>query len=72
MNYLKLGPVRIPYKVITDGEEKTFQIMRLKIPFSTIIRDNRKYYRMFGLTFRIPFLDKYLDKFFINQAKLNF
>ncbi len=72
MNYLKLGPVRIPYKVITDGESKIFQIMRLRIPFSTIIRDNRKHYRIFGLTLRIPFLDRYLDKYFINQAKLNF
>lgn len=72
MNYLKLGPVRIPYKVITNGETKLFQIMCFKIPFSTVMKNNRKYYRFFDLTFRIPFLDKHLDKYFLSQAKLNY
>lgn len=72
MNYLKLGPLKIPYKVTVDGDIKTFQIMHLKIPFSTITRDNKKYYRFFGLTFRIPFFSRYIDRLFVNQAKLNY
>ena len=68
MNYLKLGPIRIPYKIKTDGETKIFQIFGLKIPFSTITKNGQKYYRLFFLTFRLPFLDKY----FINQSKSNY
>ena len=68
MNYIKLGPIRVPYKIKTDGENKSFQIMGLKIPFSTITRDGQKYYRLLFLTMRLPFLDKY----FVNQAKINY
>ena len=68
MNYIKLGPIRIPYRIKSYGEKKLFHIAGLNIPFETIIRDNQKFYRFCGLTFRLPFL----DKFFINQAKINF
>lgn len=72
MNYIKLGPVRIPYKVKVNGDKKIFRIFGINIPFETIIRDNRKLYKFFGLTLRVPFLNKYLDKIFVNQAKVNY
>lgn len=68
MNYLKLGPIRIPYKIKSDGEKKTFHIFGIRIPFSTITKNGQKYYRLFFLTLRLPFLDKY----FINQSKANY
>ena len=68
MQYLKIGPVKLPYKIKTNGEKKIFQIFGIKIPFTTITKNNRKYYRIFFLTLRLPFLDKY----FITQSKSNF
>ena len=62
MNYINLGPVRIPYKVKVNGDKKIFRIFGINIPFETIIRDNRKLYKFFGITLRIPFINKYLDK----------
>jgi len=68
MHYLKIGPVKIPYRIQTDGDTKIFRICGLTIPFSTITRGTRKYYRICGLTLRLPFLDKFL----ITQSKTNY
>lgn len=68
MNYIKMGPIKIPYQIKTQEEKKIFQIGGIKIPFTTITKDGQKYYRLFFLTLRLPFLDKY----FINQAKVNY
>lgn len=68
MQYLKIGPLKLPYKIKTDGEKKTFQILGLKIPFTTFTKEGRKYYRIFFLKLRLPFLDKY----FITQSKSNY
>lgn len=68
MQYLKLGPIRIPYKIKSEGERKIFQICGFKIPFSTFEKNNHKYYKLLFLIFRLPRLDKY----FITQSKSNY
>lgn len=68
MQYLKLGPVKLPYKITTESDKKVFRICGMRIPFSTLEKNGNKYYRFFGLTFRLPFLDKY----FITQSKSNY
>lgn len=68
MQYLKIGPIRIPYQIKTNGEKKSFEICGIRIPFSTVTRDNTKYYKLFFLTTKLPFLDKY----FISQGKSNY
>ncbi len=68
MQYLKLGPVKIPYKIQTEGEKKTFQILGIKVPFTTTEKNGQKYYKLFSLPLRLPFLDKY----FITQSKSNY
>ena len=68
MHYLKVGKVKIPYAIKTEGTRKIFQICGMKIPFSTVIRNNRKYYKLFFLTMQLPFLDKY----FISQGYSNY
>ncbi len=68
MQYLKIGPLRIPYKIYTKGEKKIFRILGVRIPFTSFQKDNRKYYRFGFLTFRLPFLDKY----FITQSQANY
>lgn len=68
MHYLKIGPIKIPYRIRTEGDKKIFRILGLNIPFSTITKGTKKYYKILGLTLRIPFL----DKFFISQGKTNY
>ena len=68
MQYLNLGPVKLPYKIKTEGEKKVFEILGMRIPFTTITKNGTKYYRLFFLTLRLPFMDKY----FINQSQVNF
>lgn len=68
MQYLKLGPLKLPYKIQTEADKKIFQICGLRIPFSTTEKNGQKYYRLFFLTMRLPFLDKY----FITQSKSNY
>ena len=59
MNYIKIGPVRIPYQIKNEGSKKIIKICGLKLSFTTIVKDGQKYYRLFFLTLRLPFLDKY-------------
>ena len=68
MHYLKIGPFKIPYRIKNEGEKKIFCIAGLRIPFVTVNRGATKYYRIFGLALRLPFL----DRFFISQGKTNF
>jgi len=68
MNYIKIGPVRIPYQIKNEGSKKIIKICGLKLSFTTIVKDGQKYYRLFFLTLRLPFLDKY----FVNQSKINY
>ncbi len=68
MQYIKMGPVRIPYQIKTDGNKKVFSIGRVKIPFETFEKNNKKNYRLWGITFRLPLL----DKLFITQGYSNY
>lgn len=68
MQYIKVGPVKIPYAIKTNGYQKTFQVCGIQIPFSTYTRNNQKYYKLFGLSLRLPFMDKY----FITQSRSNY
>ncbi len=68
MQYLKCGPIRIPYEVKTEGTAKTFHICGIKIPFSTYLKDGKKYYKIFGLTFRF----ENQKKMFITQSYSNY
>lgn len=68
MQYLKIGSIRIPYAIKTEGQQKRFEIGGLKIPFSTYTKNGKKYYKFFGIRIRLPFLDKY----FITQSYSNY
>ena len=59
MQYFKLGPIRIPYKIKITRDKKIFQICGIKIPFSSFDKDGQKYYKLFFFSFRFPFIDKY-------------
>lgn len=68
MQYFKLGPIRIPYKIKITRDKKIFQICGIKIPFSSFDKDGQKYYKLFFFTFRFPFIDKH----FITQGQSNY
>ena len=68
MQYLKLGPMKIPYMIKTEDGKKTFHVGRVKIPFSSFQKEGKKYYRLCGITFTLPGLDKVA----ITQSKINF
>ena len=68
MHYLKLGPVKIPYQIRTDGDKKSFHICGIKIPFSTYMKGHQKYYKLFGISFRLG----RTDKVFISQSRSNY
>ena len=65
---MKVGPLKVPYAIKTEGTKKTFQICGLRIPFSTYTKEQKKYYKIFGISLQLPFLDKY----FITQSKSNY
>ena len=54
MKYLKIGPIKIPYMVKEQNEQKTVEIGGLKIPFSDFEKNGKFYYKIAGITFRIP------------------
>lgn len=68
MQYIKVGPVKIPYAIKTNGSQKSFQVGGIKIPFSTHTKNNKKFYKIFGVSLRLPFMDKY----FITQSRSNY
>ena len=68
MQYLKIGPIKIPYQIKTEGDKKIFRIAGIKIPFSTYMKEHRKYYQLFGISFRLPGM----DKVFITQSYSNY
>jgi len=65
---MKIGSLKVPYAIKTEGTKKIFQICSLRIPFSTYTKEEKKYYKIFGISLQLPFLDKY----FISQSKSNF
>ncbi len=68
MQYVKLGPVRIPYQVKMVDGEKICHICGVKIPFSSYTKAGKKYYKLFGVPFRIPGRDKLI----ITQGRSNY
>ena len=68
MQYLKLGPVKIPYQIKTNGPKKSFHICGIKIPFLTYMKDNQKYCEIFGISFKLSGQ----DKLFITQSHSNY
>ncbi len=54
MRYMQLGPVKIPFKITGKGEIRNFEVAGLKIPYSTYIKNQHKYYRFGFLSFRVP------------------
>ena len=68
MQYLKLGPIRIPYAIEKDGPKKTFRICGLRIPFTTYSENGYKYYKIAFLRLRFKSQEKYL----INQRYSNY
>ena len=68
MHYLKIGPIRIPYQIKTEGQNKSFHICGIKIPFSTYEKDHRKYYKLFGFSFQLAGANKVL----ISQGYSNY
>ena len=68
MKYLKLGPIKIPYGVETEGKEKKLKLFGLSIPFSDFEKNGKKYYKIYGISFWIPGQKKML----IPQAAINY
>lgn len=68
VHYLKLGPLKVPYMIRTEGAKKTFDICGIKIPFSTYMKDNQKYYKICGIPVKIPSQ----EKLFITQGYSNY
>lgn len=68
MQYIKIGVIKVPYKVKTEGTKKIFQVCGMKIPFSTYTKDGKKMYKLGVIKLRVPFLDKY----FISQSQSNY
>ena len=58
MQYLKLGPVKIPCKVKNANGKKYVELCGVKLPFSTELKNGEKVYKIFFLECRLPFLDK--------------
>lgn len=68
MQYVKLGPVRIPYEVKTENGVKTCRICGMKLPFSSHTKGGKKYYTFCGVTFHIPGREKII----ITQGRENY
>ncbi len=68
MQYLKLGPVRIPYDVKTEGQKKYFRVAGLRVPFCSYTVGPRKYYKVGSFRFSL----KHPDKRILNQGQLHY
>lgn len=68
MQYLKLGPLKVPYAIKTEGAKKTFRICGITIPFSAYMKNNQKYYKICGVPVKLPFQ----EKLFITQGYSNY
>ena len=60
MQYIKIGPLKIPYVVKVENNKKIFQVYGLKIPFSTYVDGMKKTYKICGISFKLPNKDKYV------------
>ena len=79
MQYIKLGPLKIPYRIRTLDGKKEFYICGIKIPFSTEIKDGRKTYSVWGIKFRMSLSGKrvitqsaynYMEKDQLDEGKI--
>lgn len=68
MQYIKIGPLKIPYTVRTQENRKTLQILKMKIDFSVYEKNGKKRYKVWGIPVKFPFLDKMM----LTQSKANF
>lgn len=68
MQCIKVGPIKIPYRIKWENHKKIFQVCGIQIPFSTYMKDGHKYYKLWFLSFRLPHADKYL----ITQSYSNY
>jgi len=68
MQFLKIGPIKIPYVIKKENERKVFEICGIKIPFSTYLENGRKVYCIFGIKIKLS----NIDNLFLSQSKLNY
>lgn len=69
MQYIKVGNLKIPYEVKTEGDHKIFRLFGITIPFSVhMSEDGQKYYKIFGLKLRL----KFKDRLFVSRRQLSF
>lgn len=68
MQYIKVGPVQIPYTIKTNGGEKELWFAGIKMPVFIYQKNEKTYCKIFGLSFRPPFKDKYV----ITQSRSNY
>ncbi len=68
MQFVKLGFFKIPYQIKKENEKKLFYIAGIRIPFYTYIKDNQKYYKIFGFSFRF----RNQGRWFLTQNRLNY
>lgn len=69
MQYIKIGFLKIPLEVRSEGKKKILKIFGFELPFYAY-KDNygQKYYKIFGIKFKSGLK----DKIFISRRKLNF
>lgn len=60
MKQIRLGYIKIPYTIEVHGDEKRLKIGKFSIRFIDEIKNGKKYYKVFGITFRIPGSEKML------------
>lgn len=68
MQYVKLGPVKIPYQICGRGEKKTLQVGIFRIPFSSYEKNNRKIFKICGVPLRLPNHETWV----ISQKRANY
>ena len=68
MQYLKLGPLQVSYRIQSSGTGKNFQIGRIKIPFSTYMVEGNKYYKIGFLRLKMSLFIKHR----ITQSDTNY
>ena len=69
MQYIKIGFLKIPCEVRTEGNRKIFKIFGVRLPFYAY-KDGcgQRYYKFLGVKFKLDFK----DKIFVSRRKLNF
>ena len=68
MPYLKLGKIRIPYNIKTQGQKKYICALGLRIPFSSYTEVAKKYYQIGPVRFSL----RHSDRRIVDQGQIHY